>query len=411
MGESGKLFYGWIIVSISFLTLIVVCGSWSAFSIFMNSLQNEFNWDRASISLAMSIGLIVYGSSLPFVGKLIDRYGARKVILLASVSMGVSTILLNLISHIWHFYFLYGVCVAIGYAGAGLIANTSLVRNWFRERSELALSVMQSGLPFGQLLVVPFAAYLIVVYSWRIAYLILGFILCVIIPMIVFFISRDSSNKEIDQPFVTSIGVNRLSFQNEPEINILDHIKTRPFLTMIIVYFICGFTDIPIVTHMAPFITDVGFSAMIAAYILSIIGGATWIGTLIFGFLSQRFDRRLLLVAIYFIRTVTFCLLLKSPYMSTLILFSIFFGLTQFSMVPLISAWIGDNYGQMLMGRLFGTITLIHAIGASSGTYLDGLIFNKTNSYKLAFIVSSALAFVASTLVYFIEENRDRTGN
>ena len=147
---------------------------------------------------------------------------------------------------------------------------------------------------------------------------------------------------------------------------------------------------------------------MIAAYILSIIGGATWIGTLIFGFLSQRFERRFLLVAIYFIRAITFFLLLRSPYMSILVMFSILFGLTQFSMVPLFSAWIGDTYGQMLFGRLFGIITLIHAIGASSGIYLNGWIFNITNSYRLAFIISSTLAFVASALINFIEEKSAR---
>lgn len=406
MGKRGGIFYGWIIVSVSFVTLILVCGLWSTFSLFINPIQAEFNRDRASVSLAMSIGLMVYGLSLPFIGRLIDRFGPKKVILLSSILAGVSIILLSLISSLWQFYLLYGVLLAIGYAGAGLVANTSLVRSWFTERSELALSATQSGLPFGQLIVVPAAAYLILAYGWRNAYLILGFTLLAVIPITVFLLVGDRTGEESVQPSGLQDNITETRFQGRSGSVLIERIKTPSFLILTAVYFICGFTDIPIATHMAPFILDIGLTKMAAAYILSLIGGATWVGTLIFGFLSRKFERRLLLVAIYFIRAATLFLILNKPSMPDLTLFAILFGLTQFSMVPLISAWIGDTYGNMYLGRIFGIITLIHALGASSGTYIDGLIFDVTDSYRSAFIVSSTLAFIASALIYFIKEKK-----
>jgi len=195
-----------------------------------------------------------------------------------------------------------------------------------------------------------------------------------------------------------------LSFQGKSEVKLFKNLRAHSFLIFLVVYFICGFTDIPIVTHMAPFILEGGFDEMIAANILSLIGGTTLVGTLLFGFLSRKFERKLLLVTIYLIRALTFFILFDKPYMSFLIVFAIFFGLTQFSMVPLISAWIGDTYGQMYLGRLFGIITLLHALGASLGTILNGFIFDLTDSYLFAFIISSALSFIASILIYFTHE-------
>lgn len=407
MARRGGIFYGWMIVSASFLTLLLVCGLWSTFSIFINPLQAEFNRDRASVSVAMSMGLVVYGVSLPFIGRLIDRFGPKKVILLSSILAGVSTVLLGLVSRLWQYLLLYGVPLAIGYAGAGLVANTSLVRRWFTERSELALSLTQSGLPLGQLVVVPLAAHLTVGWGWRSAYIIMGLVMLATIPTTVFFVVGDRAREEGAGAEPVG-GVEERRLRERLEAGLGEHIRRPPFLILAVVYFLCGFTDIPIATHMAPFIVDRGLTEMAAAYVLSIIGGATWLGTLLFGFLSRKFRRRFLLVAIYLIRAATFPLLLGRPRMPHLILFAIFFGVTQFSMVPLISSWIGDMYGHMYLGRLFGVITLIHALGASSGTYLDGWVFDVTRSYRSAFILSSALALAASVLIYFIGEKRRR---
>jgi len=406
MKREGGGSYDWIIVSVSFVTLVLICGLWSTFSIFINPIQVEFNRDRSSVSLAMSIGLIVYGASLPIIGRLIDRFGPKKVIIPASLLAGVSTILLSLISRLWHFHLLYGVPLALGYAGAGLIANTSLVRSRFTESSELALSVTQSGLPLGQLIVTLVAANLILKCGWRNAYLIMGLILLLVIPTMVLLLVEDRPVGNNLRPDEAGGDVGGSHFQGNLEAGLSGHIRSPFFLILAAAYFICGFTDIPIATHMAPFISDMGFTEMVAAYILSLIGGATWVGTLLFGFLSQKFERRHLIAAIYSIRAATFFILLYEPHISGLTAFSILFGLTQFSMVPLIAAWMGDRYGNAYLGRLFGFITLIHAVGASSGTYLNGWIFDASGSYRLTFVISSTLAFTASALIYFIKEKQ-----
>lgn len=406
MRKGGNRSSDWIVVSVSFVTLVLICGLWSTFSIFINPVQIEFDRDRSSVSLAMSIGLMVYGTSLPIIGRLIDRFGPKRVIIPASILAGVSTILLGLVSRLWHFHLLYGVPLALGYAGAGLIANTSLVRSRFTERSELALSVTQSGLPLGQLMVTLVAANLILEYGWRNAYLIIGLILLMVIPTIVLFLVEDRPVENNLRPDEAGNDIAGSHFQGDLEAGLSRHIGSPFFLILTAAYFICGFTDIPIATHMAPFISDIGFTEMVAAYILSMIGGATWVGTLLFGFLSQRFQRGHLIVAIYSIRALTFFILLYEPHISGLITFSILFGLTQFSMVPLIAAWMGDRYGNAYLGRLFGLITLIHAIGASSGTYLNGWIFDALGSYRLTFVISSTLAFTASALFYLIKEKK-----
>jgi MFS family permease len=370
-----------------------VNGLWGAFTVFMNPLQEEFNLERATISLVASLGLIIYGVLSPISGNLVDRYGPRIVILVSSILMGVSVTSLYFVSNYWHFLLLHGIPVAFGWAGAGIVATTSLVKSWFKEDSQLPLSIMQSGLPFGTIIITPAASYLIQNYGWRSTYLILGLIILLTIPTLTLLLipkNQDETKNKI--------------LRAGPEKRVSKQILTSPFLILSAVYLICGFTDIPIINHMAPYLLDLGYKELYAGYILGVIGIVTWIGTLLFGFFSKAIKRKLLISTIYLTRALGFILLIKGGDTNALLIFTIIFGLTQFSMVPLIAGWIGDYYGTLLMGRLFGITTLIHAIGAASGTYINGLIHDTYATYTPAFTIASILALLASSLYLLIPE-------
>lgn len=400
--DKSKVQFGWIIVLISFITLLSISGTRSSFSVFIKPIQEEFKASRAEISMVASIGLVVSGVSLIFFGRIVDRYGPRKVIILSSILMGVSLSLLNYVSTFSQYIVLFGVFAALGSAGAGMVANTALVRSWFQENSELALSITLSGLPFGTLVMTPIATQLIIHYGWRKAYLALGLTPLTLIPLLFLFLVRSHrTNSHLESVLNESNG----GLVLESDASIWKMALSPPFLFLLPVHFICGWTDIAIVNHIVPHIVDSGFNEIFAAYILSIIGGATWLGTLLFGFLSRRYGRQFLIIAIYFIRAMTFSLLIIKPNHAFLVLFSIVFGLTQFAMVPLISSWIGDNYRAVILGRLFALTTVIHSVGAALGTYINGLIFDGAGSYSYAFVISAILSLIASGIYIFIKDN------
>jgi MFS family permease len=401
--SENKIQFGWIIVFISFLTLLLNCGIWTTFSVFIKPIQEEFKASRAEISMVASIGLVVSGASLIWFGRIIDKYGPSKVIVSSSILMGASLCLLNYISTFTQYTVLFGVFAALGFAGAGLVANTALVKGWFQENSELALSITMSGLPFGTLVMTPIATHLLVNYGWRKAYLTLGLILLILVPILFLFLAKSQrANSNLKSSVENDNGLPVL----ESNAGIMKLIISPPFLFLLPIHFICGWTDIAIVNHIVPHVIDSGFNEIFAAYVMSIIGGATWLGTLLFGFLSRRYRRQFLIIAIYFIRATTFSLLIIKPNSAYLLLFSIVFGLTQFSMVPLISSWIGDNYRATFLGRLFAFTNIIHSVGAALGTYLNGWIFDGTGSYSYAFVISAFLSLMASALYVFIKDNK-----
>jgi predicted MFS family arabinose efflux permease len=301
------------------------------------------------------------------------------------------------IDNFLHYIIIYGVFVSLGFSGAGLVAVTALIRGWFGEKSELELSITQSGLPFGTLILTPIATWLLVSFGWRSAYLFFGLLLLTIIPGIFILI--------ITRSRLTPVFTGDASSGSLEQGNIVEIMCSFPFFLMIPIHFICGWTDIALVNHIAPFVVDSGFTEMFAAYVLSLIGGATWLGTLLFGFLSRKFSKQYLIILIYIVRGASFLLLIFEPSPVFLLLFSTLFGLTQFSMVPLISSWIGDNYRQEFLGRLFALTNIVHSVGASLGTYLNGWVFDVYGGYFIAFLISSVFSFIASGIYFFVKDD------
>ncbi len=383
-----------IIVVASFLTMLVVSGSWFSFPAFINSLTDNFNWDRTSISTVISVGLIVSGVALPFVGRLIDMFGPKKVIFVANTLLGVSLILKGTITNLWELTVFHGIMGALGYAGGALIANTALISKLVTKRRVLAISLIQSGLPLGQQLFVPLAAYFVMVNGWRLANILLGLICLLLVPIFLFTMKKF----ELKEPLVFSNNV--CIEQRKP--SVLKYMKSKLYLLFTSLYFCCGFTDIAIASHIAPFAYGIGISEFISANLFGMIGGFTWIGTIGCGLLSSKLGRENLLLGIYAMRNVSLFLLLFVYNIYTILIFVLLFGLTYFSMVPIISNWLRDTYGYASLGSLFGTLSLIHAAGASSGTFLYGLLFDIQGNYQQAFILALIVSLVATLCVISI---------
>jgi len=377
-----------IIVVASFLTMLVVSGSWFSFPAFINSLTNNFNWDRISISTVISVGLIVSGMALPFVGRLVDMFGPKKVIFVANTLLGVSLILKGTITNLWELTVFHGIMGALGYAGGALIANTALISKLVTKRRVLAISLIQSGLPLGQQLFVPLTAYFIIVNGWRLANILLGLICLLLVPIFLFIMKKF----ELKEPLVFSN--NECIERKKP--SVLKYMRSKLYLLFICLYFCCGFTDIAIASHIAPFAYGIGISEFISANLFGMIGGFTWIGTIGCGLLNSKLGRENLLLGIYAMRNVSLFLLLYAYNIYTILIFVLLFGLTYFSMVPIISNWLRDTYGYAYLGSLFGTLSLIHAAGASSGTFLYGLLFDIQGNYQQAFILALIVSLVAT---------------
>ncbi|UCH02178.1 MAG: MFS transporter [Candidatus Bathyarchaeota archaeon] len=396
-------FYGWTIVAASFIVLCITFGVQQTFSVYFKPILSEFGWDRTQISLALSISMIVSACLLPVIGKLVTKYGPKKIILVSIPIVGLSTILFSMISTLWQYYLLYALG-GLGFSGAGLIPNTVLVSKWFQKKRATAMSIFMSGYPLSQIVLTPFSTYLVSVYGWRTSYVIYGSLFFAIALPIVMILVKDDPKElglEIDgEPTLNQPKVVKTS----TEVSIVDVLKTRSFQLLIAVYFLCGFTDIPVTTHLVPFVLDTGFSVTTASNVLSLIGVFILFGTIISGPISDKFGRKNLITSMYIIRAFSILLLLGTPNLIRLYAFTIPFGLVYFSMVPIIGAWLSDSYGQLSLGKLNGIIALIHSSAASIGAIFLGFTYDLQESYYWGLVLFIILSCIASLFAYFMKE-------
>ncbi len=413
--KGGGLYYGWVIVGVSFLASLVVSGARMSFGPSFKPMLLDFDTSRGLLSVAMSLNQLFYGLAGPLTGLLADRYGPRAVIILSTVVMMIGVIGTSLAPNLLVLYIAYGVFTGFGFSGSTTIPFSALITRWFRRKSGLALGVATTGTPIGHIIIVPLSMWIILVSGWRLAYIVVGAIMAlVILPLSWRFIRGDpqelgllpdgDSHSPVGQPSPSAAASGLTANKS-----LAQAMRTRPYWLLSAGWFTCGFAGFMVATHLVPFATDVGMDPMHAASALALMGVFSAIGSLGMGAISDRVGRKNPLAIIYFSRFLAFPLIMAPVVSGNFIpiyAFAIVFGVGQLATLPLASALVREIYGQQSMGVILGTILLVHQIGAAIGVYLGGALFDVTGSYYWAFFMASALSLVAAVSSYMIREER-----
>jgi len=177
-----KVFYGYWIVLVAFLCLFIMagCGIY-AFSLFVKPLQADLGWGRGEIMAAFTILYLIIGVTSPFVGRVVDRYGAKQVISIGALVSGLGFVLLSQMNSLWHLYLGYTI-IGIGMAAVGPVPTSAVVSNWFRKKRGLAIGIMSTAVGGGGFMVAPLVgSYLIPNFGWGASYLALAILTWVLI--------------------------------------------------------------------------------------------------------------------------------------------------------------------------------------------------------------------------------------
>ena len=189
--DKKPIFYGWYIVGAVFFVALVSTGARSAMGNFIVPMSEEFDWSRTTISIAGVMGALVNGFSQPFLGRMFDRTGGRRVILWGIVVIGLSTALLSLTFHILFLVFMFGIVASIASSASGLNNAGALLARWFRRRRATVMGISSAGASVGGLLLVPFAMYFLNATSWRLTWVVLGLaILLLAFPVAYIFLKQ-----------------------------------------------------------------------------------------------------------------------------------------------------------------------------------------------------------------------------
>ena len=409
-----RLYYGWCIVGTTFCMALVSMGARSGFGVFVLPMSDEFGWNRGTISLAASIGALVSGLSQPFLGRLYDRLGGRRLILASLIVSGVGTMLLALTTHILFLILLFGGVLSVAMGGSSLTTTSALLAKWFQRQRATAVSLNASGASVGGLLLVPLTVSLIHLVGWRLAWVVLGLlILLLVVPLAWVLLKDDPAELGLlpdGDPQPVQTGQTATVRPGPLEVEYWQQsFRSTPMWQLCGGYFVCGFTIALVSTHFVPFAIERGVSATTSATAFGLMSGLNVVGVLAVGALADRGGRKNLLGLVYALRGCAYAALLLAPGAWGLWSFVVIMGFSWWATLPLTSALTAEVYGLKHLGMLNGLAFTGHQIGGALSIQLGGILRDRTGSYDLAFALAGLLLFGASLMSFAIREQRYST--
>jgi MFS family permease len=402
-----RLYYGWIVLAAVVFVMLGASGIRAVFGVFIKPIEAEFGWTRQQLSGAAALSLFVLGAVGPMVGWLADVWGPRRVLLLATAVLGVGTILASFVGNLWQMYVSAGVLMAAGAGGLGIATTATVAARWFVARRGLILGILGGAMSAGQMLVVPLSMLLISLYGWRASFLWLGVgILVLALPVILAFVRDDPADKGL-KPYGagTASGAAFGAVADTRRVPVSEAMQVPAFWLLASTFFVCGYTSNGLVlTHLVPHAAEHGFSEMHAAQALGLMGAMNIVGTVLSGWICDRFGRKGPLAFYYGVRGLSLIFLLYVWNVPSLHIFAAIFGLNYISTVPPTTTMTANIFGRLSVGTLSGWIFFSHQVGSAIGAWAGGAIFDATGSYSWAFLSAAVLAFVASGLSLLIKE-------
>jgi sugar phosphate permease len=404
-----KFHYGWVIVGVTFTTLLIGAGVRSAPGVLLVPLETEFHWSRATISFAIAVSLLLYGLAGPFSASFMERFGIRRTMLAALSLLAVGVALTTLMRESWQLVLLWGVVVG---AGAGVIANVLgavVAARWFTARRGLVVGLLTGSAAAGQLIFLPTFAAITEHYGWRAMSLTVTAVALVVIP-IVAILMRERPEDVGLAPYGETGGPKPVAAA--PSGNpfglairtLAEATHARDFWLLAGSFFCCGASTNGLIgTHLIPACLDNGIPEVASAGLLAGMGIFNVVGTTASGWLSDRVDNRVLLAVYYSLRGLSL-LFLPFSFVSFygLSLFAIFYGLDWIATVPPTVRLSVNAFGKQKAGIVFGWIFASHQLGSAAAAYFAGLMRADLGSYLEAFILSGVLCFAAALMVMFI---------
>ena len=382
----------------------------STFGLLLEPIATGLGADLGSIALAIAVQNLLWGFSQPIAGALSDRFGAPRVLagggllyalalILMSTAQGPGTILLS-------GGFLAGI--AIGAASFAVVLS-AVGRNAPPERRSMLLGIVSAVGSLGQFVLIPVARLLLDNGSWQRAAVILGLLLLPIIAatplMRALRITTGAGGTTADGSEESAVAAPAPTLRED-----LRKARSTPsYLLLNAAFFTCGFHVTYIGVHLPGYIATVSLSPSVASNALALIGLFNVVGSLLVGWLGQRFAFTKILAVIYGLRAVGIvAYVMTPPSATTTILFGIVMGVLWLSTVPPTSAMVTEQFGPANSGALFGLVFLSHQLGSFLGAWLGGELFDLTGSYTIMWWTAAALGVFAMVMHLMISDGRDQ---
>ncbi|WP_241352393.1 MFS transporter [Burkholderia cenocepacia] len=377
----GRFHYGWLAAAVVFLILLAAAGTRATPSVLMVPLERELGWSRAAISLAISVNIALYGLTGPFAAAAMQRFGLRPTILTALVTMSAGVALSSMMTQSWQMVVIWGLMVGCSTGVVALTLSATFVTRWFHARRGLVMGILTASTATGQLVFLPMLAAIAQRHGWRPA---------------------DAP----PAPDATKENPLAVAFRT-----LLMASRSRDFWLLFFSFFICGAsTNGYVGTHLIAMCSDYGMTEVQGASLLAAMGVFDLFGTTLSGWLSDRYDNRVLLFWYYGLRGLS---LIYLPHafgidFFGLPLFAMFYGLDWIATVPPTVRLATDVFGKAAAPVVFGWIVAGHQLGAAFAALGAGLLRASLGTYTIASMISGGLCIVGALIVLRINRGPSR---
>jgi len=406
------VFYGWWIVAAAFLNLFFAVGIvFYGFPVFYPSLVESLGFTRAQLTQGFFHGFLLVG--LPcglLAGAIIDRIGARWVILAGAMLIGASLVLMGKISKLWHYE---ALCIleVTGYVLAGPIANQVLVARWFRQRRGRAMGYAYLGLGLGGAVSPLLVNHLIAHYGWRSAIEIVGMLIAgVLVPVGIWVTRSDPAELGLQPDGAEAADPCQSAGQTAGAQSVGTAVRSLNFSLILVGSTLAIGAIGAVIQHFVLFLKDQGYAAAVAARFFAAVQLASLGGRVIVGYVADRFSKAKTMALFYFLIGLSVLLLSAAHQPGAIWTFVMLFGFAMgadYMLIPLVTA---ESFGTAALGKILALIITGYSLGQWGAPLLAGRIFDAQHSYDLAWKLLGAAGILSAAAIYAIRRDTRMAG-
>ncbi len=398
-----KIFYGWII-TLSFLVIgTMVYGLTQSFGVFFKLLGADFGLTRAGTSAIVSTQSI-FGTIIAFAaGRTLDKFGPRIIVLIIGASIGFALILTSQTNAPWQLFITYSLFSCV--VGANYTTMAGTVSRWFHKKRGLALGIAATGVGFGGVVIVPLSAWLISIFDWRTAYMILGAAAWIFIIPLSRLLRKSPEDVGLEpyggipvtaQRKISDAGVKDGSVAG---LSLREAARTESFWFLTGISLLSAFCYNMLIIHMVPHATDIKIPEMQAATIISALGASNIVGRLLIGRISDTLGRKKVAIGCTLLLSASILSLIWAEQLYMLYIFGVVFGFCNGGVDTTMAALTGDIFGMRNIGSIIGATQTAFGVGMILGPLFGGFVFDKVGNYSVAFGVCAGAMLVITALI------------
>jgi MFS family permease len=411
-----RFFYGWVILAACFLVTTVASGTMMGFGVFITPMAEDMGWSHSALSFSYALSALSTGVGVLIIGSFLHTHSVRWIFFLSTIVHCLGIYMTSTVTTIEAFYFWYGLVASAG-RSAFFLSTTTLITRWFEKRRGLVMGITMSGNGVGPFIFSPIITWMIFMWGWQTAYMVLSAVMAICLSLSSFLICNHPHDMGLEpyggnptlvpvQPRPAAHGPSKPARKGGSLWG--DVLRMESFWSLSFInFFCCTCHSIPLV-HVVGFAQSAGLSAFASAWVLAIMSISSVIGRIYWGMFADRHGARFALMITLFMQGSLILWLVNTQDPVLFFMYAIVWGFgyggvgTQYGMVS------REVFGARLFGPGYAGQNAFAMVGMAVGGFMGGYLYDLSHSYVTSWLVSFASGLISSFIAMDLMSQSER---